>query len=51
MGRKGVDFGEWDKDFDIIGWIKPALDLLINESDEEEEESEEEDEDSEEAED
>jgi len=26
MGRKGVDFGEWDKDFDQIGW----LDLACN---------------------
>lgn len=28
MGRAGVDFGEWDKGFDIVGWIKPSLELL-----------------------
>ncbi len=28
MGRKGIDFGEWDKNFDITGWIKPAVDIL-----------------------
>ena len=28
MGRKGVDFGEWDKGFDVTGWIKPALGIL-----------------------
>jgi site-specific DNA-methyltransferase (adenine-specific) len=28
MGRTGVDFGEWDKGFDIISWIKPSLDIL-----------------------
>lgn len=25
MGRQGLDFGEWDKNFDIISWIKPAI--------------------------
>lgn len=28
MGRKGVDFGEWDKGFDLTSWIEPALKLL-----------------------
>jgi len=28
MGRKGVDFGEWDKNFDVVSWIAPALTLL-----------------------
>lgn len=27
-GQFGMDFGEWDKNFDIIGWIKPALENL-----------------------
>lgn len=27
-GRTGIDFGEWDKGFDLTGWIKPALDVL-----------------------
>lgn len=27
-GRFGMDFGEWDKNFDIISWIKPALENL-----------------------
>ena len=22
MGRAGIDFGEWDKDFDLVDWIK-----------------------------
>ena len=22
MGRSGIDFGEWDKGFDVLGWIK-----------------------------
>ena len=26
--RKGVDFGDWDKEFDLYGWIKPYTDLL-----------------------
>lgn len=28
MGRVGVDFGEWDKNFNQVGWIKPALELV-----------------------
>lgn len=24
MGRAGIDFGEWDKDFDLTSWIKIA---------------------------
>lgn len=28
MGRKGIDFGEWDKNFDLISWIEPSLKLL-----------------------
>jgi site-specific DNA-methyltransferase (adenine-specific) len=28
MGRQGVDFGEWDKGFDQISWIKPAIEIL-----------------------
>ena len=28
MGRQGIDFGEWDKDADIISWITKAKDLL-----------------------
>lgn len=27
-GRKGIDFGEWDKDFDLLSWID-ALDPLL----------------------
>lgn len=30
MGRSGIDFGEWDKEFDITNWIKPSVDLLKN---------------------
>src|SRR5690625_4979528 len=26
--RKGVDFGVWDKRFDLIGWIKDYVELL-----------------------
>ena len=26
--RQGVDFGEWDKDFNPTSWLKPAYDLL-----------------------
>lgn len=26
--RQGMDFGEWDKDFDIIGWIEPMSKVL-----------------------
>ena len=28
MGRAGIDFGEWDKDFDLTDWIKVAAPLL-----------------------
>lgn len=28
MGRAGIDFGEWDKEFDLISWIKVAEPLL-----------------------
>ena len=28
MGRAGIDFGEWDKDFDLTTWIKVAEPLL-----------------------
>lgn len=27
-GRNGIDFGEWDKGFDLTGWIKTATDCL-----------------------
>lgn len=26
--RKGIDFGEWDKDFDLYGWIKLASQII-----------------------
>lgn len=26
--RKGIDFGEWDKDFDLYGWIKLANQII-----------------------
>lgn len=25
MGRAGIDFGDWDKEFDEIGWIEKAI--------------------------
>ena len=28
MGRSGIDFGEWDKGFDIVGWIPSAVSKL-----------------------
>ena len=28
MGRAGIDFGEWDKNFDLTSWIKVAEPLL-----------------------
>lgn len=28
MGRSGIDFGEWDKDFDQISWLRVAVDKL-----------------------
>ena len=28
MGRAGIDFGEWDKDFDLTSWIKSCEPLL-----------------------
>lgn len=27
-GRNGIDFGEWDKGFDLTGWIKASTDCL-----------------------
>jgi len=29
MGRAGIDFGEWDKDFDLVSWIKIVEPLLL----------------------
>ena len=26
--RQGVDFGEWDKGFDLVSWIKPYTEIL-----------------------
>ena len=26
--RQGIDFGEWDKEFDLTGWIKDAVKLV-----------------------
>lgn len=26
--RKGVDFGDWDKGFDLVSWIKPSAEML-----------------------
>ena len=26
--RKGVDFGDWDKEFDLYSWIKPYTEIL-----------------------
>ena len=28
MGRSGIDFGEWDKDFDLYSWIDKGVKLL-----------------------
>lgn len=28
MGRYGIDFGEWDKEFNLTEWLKPAIDTL-----------------------
>jgi len=28
MGRQGIDFGEWDKGFNQLDWIKESYDLL-----------------------
>ena len=28
MGRAGIDFGEWDKGFDLLTWIDSAIPLL-----------------------
>lgn len=28
MGRAGTDFGEWDKDFDLTGWIADACRIV-----------------------
>ena len=30
MGRAGVDFGDWDKGFDLTAWLGVALDKLKN---------------------
>ena len=30
MGRAGIDFGEWDKGFDLTSWIGPSIKLLKN---------------------
>ena len=29
-GRKGIDFGEWDKDFDLVSWLEIALKKLTS---------------------
>jgi site-specific DNA-methyltransferase (adenine-specific) len=29
MGRRGIDFGQWDKTFDQIGWLEPAVRTLM----------------------
>lgn len=28
MGRDGIDFGEWDKDFNLVSWISPGVDKV-----------------------
>ena len=28
MGRTGIDFGEWDKEFNLTSWIEPSLFIL-----------------------
>lgn len=28
--RKGIDFGNWDKSFDLVGWIKDYSEILDN---------------------
>lgn len=28
MNRAGIDFGQWDKEFNLTSWIKPAVSLL-----------------------
>ena len=28
MGRAGIDFGEWDKGFDLISWLPIAIEKL-----------------------
>lgn len=28
IGRHGIDFGKWDKGFDLTGWIPVAIDHL-----------------------
>jgi len=30
IGRKGIDFGDWDKHFDQLNWIEDAISLLKN---------------------
>lgn len=27
-GRSGIDFGEWDKEFNLTSWIKPSIEIL-----------------------
>lgn len=29
MGRRGIDFGSWDKTFDQNAWLKPGVDTLM----------------------
>jgi DNA modification methylase len=28
MGRAGIDFGEWDKDADLLSWLSPAVSAI-----------------------
>ena len=28
MGRAGIDFGEWDKEFDLYSWIEKASKIV-----------------------
>lgn len=28
LNRAGIDFGDWDKDFDLIGWIEDGINIL-----------------------
>lgn len=28
MGRAGIDFGEWDKDFNLVSWLPVAIDKV-----------------------
>lgn len=29
MGRRGIDFGSWDKEFDQFTWLGPAIETLV----------------------